>query len=82
MLTLLVLCHWRNLKRPHLALLKLLVVGVLVFGMGTLPWQQNFTGLVSGLIFGVTFTLALTPFVTVRKHSRKRKVSVGAEQCC
>ncbi|XP_055597867.1 inactive rhomboid protein 1-like isoform X2 [Uranotaenia lowii] len=76
LLTLLILCHWRNLKRPHFALLKLLVVGFLVFVVGTLPWQQNFTGLVSGMIFGTTFTLALTPYLTVRKHSRKRKVNL------
>ncbi|XP_053686474.1 inactive rhomboid protein 1-like [Sabethes cyaneus] len=76
LLTLLILCHWRGLKRPHLALLKLIVIGVLVFGMGTLPWQQNFTGLVAGLLFGMTFTLALTPYVHVRRYSRKRKINL------
>ncbi|XP_062559314.1 inactive rhomboid protein 1-like isoform X1 [Armigeres subalbatus] len=76
LLTLLILCHWRNLKRPHIALLKVIVVGVLVFGMGMVQWQQNFTGLISGLIFGSTFTLALTPYLHVRKHTRKRKINL------
>ncbi|XP_058828843.1 inactive rhomboid protein 1-like isoform X1 [Topomyia yanbarensis] len=76
LLTLLIVCHWRNLKRPHLALFKLIIVGFLVFGMGMLPWQQNFTGLVAGLLFGMTYTLALTPYVHVRKYSRKRKINL------
>ncbi|XP_055628259.1 inactive rhomboid protein 1-like isoform X2 [Toxorhynchites rutilus septentrionalis] len=76
LLTLLFVCHWKNLKRPHLALLKLIIVGFLVFGLSTLPWQQNFTGLVSGLIFGTTFTLALTPYLNVRNYSRKRKINL------
>ncbi|XP_062716954.1 inactive rhomboid protein 1 isoform X2 [Aedes albopictus] len=81
LLTLLILCHWRNLKRPHIALLKVVIVGVLVFGTGVIQWQQNFTGLISGLIFGSTFTLALTPYLHVRKHTRKRKINL-IWTCC
>ncbi|XP_058459322.1 inactive rhomboid protein 1-like isoform X2 [Malaya genurostris] len=76
LITLLFLCHWRNLKRPHLALFKLIIVSFLVFGIGVLPWQQNFTGLVAGLIFGMSFTLAFTPYVHVRKYTRKRKINL------
>lgn len=77
LLVLLILCHWRNLKKPQYAMLKMLFLGLLLFGMGTLPWQQNFTGLISGLLFGITFTLALTPYLSLTKYTRKGKVGIG-----
>uniref|UniRef100_A0A182X0G4 Peptidase S54 rhomboid domain-containing protein n=1 Tax=Anopheles quadriannulatus TaxID=34691 RepID=A0A182X0G4_ANOQN len=76
LLVLLILCHWRNLKKPQYAMLKMLFLGCLLFGMGTLPWQQNFTGLLSGLLFGTTFTLALTPYLSFAKYSRKGKIKL------
>ncbi|XP_053661121.1 inactive rhomboid protein 1-like [Anopheles marshallii] len=76
LLVLLILCHWRNLKKPQYAMLKMLFLGCLLFGMGTLPWQQNFTGLISGLLFGITFTLALTPYLSFTKYSRKGKIKL------
>uniref|UniRef100_A0A182QN04 Peptidase S54 rhomboid domain-containing protein n=1 Tax=Anopheles farauti TaxID=69004 RepID=A0A182QN04_9DIPT len=76
LLVLLVLCHWRNLKKPQYAMLKMLFLCCLLFGMGTLPWQQNFTGLISGLLFGTTFTLALTPYLSFTKYSRKGKIKL------
>uniref|UniRef100_A0A182JLY2 Peptidase S54 rhomboid domain-containing protein n=1 Tax=Anopheles atroparvus TaxID=41427 RepID=A0A182JLY2_ANOAO len=76
LLVLLILCHWRNLKKPQYAMLKMLFLGCLLFGMGTLPWQQNFTGLISGLLFGTTFTLALTPYLSFTKYSRKGKIKL------
>ncbi|XP_058823262.1 inactive rhomboid protein 1-like [Topomyia yanbarensis] len=72
----LVLCHWKCLKKPHVAMIKLLVIGCTLFGLGTLPWQQNFTGLIAGLLFGIGLTLAFVPFVNVTKHSRKSKVNL------
>lgn len=71
----LILCHWKSLKKPHVAMIKLLVIGCILFGFGTLPWQANFTGLIAGLIFGIGITLTFVPFVNVAKHSRKSKVS-------
>ncbi|XP_050095540.1 inactive rhomboid protein 1-like [Anopheles aquasalis] len=76
LLVLLILCHWRNLKKPQYAMLKMLFLGLLLFGMGTLPWQQNFTGLISGLLFGITFTLALTPYLSLTKYTRKGKIKL------
>uniref|UniRef100_A0A182SAG1 Rhomboid-like protein n=1 Tax=Anopheles maculatus TaxID=74869 RepID=A0A182SAG1_9DIPT len=76
LLVLLILCHWRNLKKPQYAMLKMLFLGCLLFGMGTLPWQHNFTGLISGLLFGTTFTLALTPYLSFTKYSRKGKIKL------
>jgi hypothetical protein len=72
---LLTLCHWQRLKKPHLALLKVLLIIATVFGLGTLPWQQNFTGLIAGFLTGFCITLALVPFVNLTKYNRKSKVS-------
>ncbi|XP_065079732.1 inactive rhomboid protein 1-like [Ochlerotatus camptorhynchus] len=72
----LILCHWKSLKKPHVAMIKLLVIGCTLFGFGTLPWQANFTGLIAGIIFGIGLTLAFVPFVNVAKHTRKSKVNL------
>lgn len=72
---LLTFCHWKQLKKPYLALIKLLLIAASLFGMGTLPWQQNFAGLIGGLVFGTALTLALVPFVNISKYNRKSKVS-------
>ena len=73
---LLTFCHWKQLKKPYLALIKLLLIAASLFGMGTLPWQQNFAGLIGGLVFGTALTLALVPFVNLSKYNRKSKVSL------
>ncbi|ETN59202.1 rhomboid [Anopheles darlingi] len=72
----LVLCHWKSLKKPHIAMIKLLILGCTLFGLGTLPLQQNFTGLIAGLLTGIALTLAFVPFVNVTKHSRKSKINL------
>ncbi|XP_038119137.1 inactive rhomboid protein 1 isoform X2 [Culex quinquefasciatus] len=73
----LVLCHWKSLKKPHVAMIKLLVIGCTLFGLGTLPWQQNFTGLIAGLLFGMALTMAFVPFVNVTAEpGRKSKVNL------
>lgn len=71
---LLTFCHWRKLKKPYYALIKLLLLAGALFFLGTLPWQSNFTGLIAGTIFGTALTLALVPFVNITKHNRKSKV--------
>lgn len=68
-------CHWKQLKKPYLALIKLLVIASFLFGMSTLPWQQNFAGLIGGIVFGMGLTFALVPFVNITKYNRKTKVS-------
>lgn len=55
-------------------MLKLLVISGLLFGMGNLPWQQNFLGLIAGVIFGTALTIALVPFVSITKYGRQSKV--------
>lgn len=75
LVVLLTLIHWKQLKRPHLALMKLIFITGSIFGIGTLPWQQNFTGLIVGCVFGTVLTLTLVPFVSVTKYDRKTKVN-------
>lgn len=72
---LLLLIHWKQLKKPHIALFKLIGMGMVLFAMGTLPWQQNFSGLVAAMICGIFLTVALVPFVSLTKYGRKAKVS-------
>lgn len=67
-------CHWKQLKKPYLALIKLLLIGASLFGMSTLPWQANFAGLIGGIVIGIVLTFALVPFVNITKYNRKSKV--------
>lgn len=60
-------------------MLKLLVISGLLFGMGNLPWQQNFLGLIAGVIFGTALTIALVPFVSITKYGRQSKVCTRHE---
>ncbi|XP_037925866.1 inactive rhomboid protein 1 [Hermetia illucens] len=76
LVVLLLLIHWKQLKKPHLALMKLTVLVGTLFGMGTLPWQQNFAGLIAGLMCGMLLTIALVPFVSVTKYGRKSKINL------
>uniref|UniRef100_A0A1B0C8B0 Peptidase S54 rhomboid domain-containing protein n=2 Tax=Lutzomyia longipalpis TaxID=7200 RepID=A0A1B0C8B0_LUTLO len=73
---LLLLIHWKQLKKPHLALVKLLIIIGTLFGIGTLPWQQNFAGLIAGIISGMALTVALVPFVSLTKYGRKSKINL------
>lgn len=70
-------CHWKQLKKPYLALIKLLLIAACLFGMSTLPWQQNFAGLIGGIFFGMGLTFALVPFVNITKYNRKSKVKLS-----
>lgn len=68
--------HWKTLKKPHLALIKMLLIMITLFGIGTLPWQQNFAALIAGSVFGVILTFTIVPFLTIGKYTRKSKVCV------
>lgn len=73
-IVLLTLCHWKQLRKPYFALTKLLIIFASLFGLSTLPWQQNFAGLIGGFMFGGGLTIAIVPFVYITKYSRKAKV--------
>lgn len=68
------LIHWKQLKKPYTALIKLIFIAGTLFGIGTLPWQQNYIGLFAGVSFGTLLTIALVPFVTITKYNRYKKV--------
>lgn len=74
LIVLLIHAHWQQLHKPHIALLKLAVIGTLLFAIGTLPWQHNFASLFAGIFCGIFLTIALVPFVSVNKYGRKSKV--------
>lgn len=57
-----------------MALMKLIFLGMCVFGMGTLPWQQHFVGLLGGMVGGAVLTITLVPFLSVSKYARNSKV--------
>ncbi len=65
------------LSAPHMALIKLIFIAGSLFGMGTLPWQQNFIGLLAGISFGTLLTVALVPFVSITKYGRQKKVNIS-----
>ncbi|XP_020713839.1 inactive rhomboid protein 1 isoform X2 [Ceratitis capitata] len=74
LVVLLILIHWKHLRKPHLALFKLTCIAALLFGIGTLPWQLNFAGLLAGIFCGVFLTIAFVPFVSITKYGRKAKL--------
>uniref|UniRef100_A0A336KG64 CSON008620 protein n=1 Tax=Culicoides sonorensis TaxID=179676 RepID=A0A336KG64_CULSO len=68
--------YWKKLKKPHIALVKLLLITIALFGLGTLPWQQNFASLIAGSIFGMILTLTIVPFLSIAKFNRKSKINL------
>ncbi|KAJ6644378.1 Inactive rhomboid protein 1 [Pseudolycoriella hygida] len=59
-----------------MALIKLIFMAGSLFGMGSLPWQQNFIGLLAGISFGTLLTVALVPFVSITKYGRQKKINL------
>ncbi|TMW47949.1 hypothetical protein DOY81_006974, partial [Sarcophaga bullata] len=76
LIVLLIHAHWQQLHKPHIALFKLVVIGALLFAIGTLPWQHNFASLFAGIFCGIFLTIALVPFVSVNKYRRKSKINL------
>lgn len=75
MAVLLIMIHWKQLKRPHLALMKLIFLAMCIFAIGTLPWQQHIVGLMGGVICGTVLTITMVPFLSISKYGRKSKVN-------
>lgn len=74
---LLTLIHWKQLKKPHIALIKLILIAGLLFCLGSLQWQQNVMGLIAGIVFGTGLTISLVPFVSITKYGRQSKVRIS-----
>ncbi|XP_052851370.1 inactive rhomboid protein 1 [Drosophila gunungcola] len=76
LIALLVWMHWKYLHKPHIALFKLLLLCSVLVGIGTLPYQLNFLGLLAGVICGCLLTMSLVPFTTFSKYGRKKKINL------
>lgn len=58
-----------------MALIKLLLLIVFIFAIGTLPWQQHFVGIIGGILCGTALTITMVPFLSITaKYGRKAKV--------
>ncbi|KAL7731761.1 hypothetical protein ACLKA6_016699 [Drosophila palustris] len=76
LIALLILMHWKHLHKPYVALFKLLLLCTILFGIGTLPYQLNFAGLLAGVACGAFLTISLVPFATFTKYGRKKKINL------
>ncbi|XP_031628527.1 inactive rhomboid protein 1 isoform X2 [Contarinia nasturtii] len=77
MAVLLIMIHWKQLKRPHMALMKLIFLAVCIFAIGTLPWQQHIVGLIGGILCGTVLTITMVPFLSITtKYGRKAKIKL------
>ncbi|XP_015024157.2 inactive rhomboid protein 1 isoform X1 [Drosophila virilis] len=73
---LLIWIHWKNVHKPYVALFKLLLLSTVLFGIGTLPYQLNFAGLLAGVACGTFLTISLVPFATFTKYGRRKKINL------
>uniref|UniRef100_A0A1A9WQD4 Peptidase S54 rhomboid domain-containing protein n=1 Tax=Glossina brevipalpis TaxID=37001 RepID=A0A1A9WQD4_9MUSC len=76
LVVLLTFTHWKQLRKPHIALFKLLVIGGFLLSLCSLPWQLNFAGLLAGTCCGIFLTIALVPFVSINRYRRKPKINI------
>ncbi|XP_017099258.2 inactive rhomboid protein 1 [Drosophila bipectinata] len=76
LIALLVWMHWKYLHKPHIALFKLLLLCSVLVGIGTLPYQLNFLGLLAGVVCGCLLTVSLVPFTSFTKYGRKKKINL------
>ncbi|XP_033236868.1 inactive rhomboid protein 1 [Drosophila pseudoobscura] len=76
LIALLIWMHWKCLHKPHIALFKLLLLCSVLVGIGTLPYQLNFVGLLAGVACGGLLTMTLVPFTTFSKYGRKKKIKL------
>ncbi|EDV90944.1 GH23944 [Drosophila grimshawi] len=76
LVALLIWMHWKHLHKPYVALFKLLLLCTVLFGIGTLPYQLNFAGLLAGVACGAFITISLVPFATFTKYGRRKKINL------
>ncbi|XP_060661156.1 inactive rhomboid protein 1 [Drosophila nasuta] len=76
LISLLILMHWKHLHKPYVALIKFILLCTVLFGIGTLPYQLNFAGLLAGVACGAFLTISLVPFTTFSIYERKKKINL------
>ena len=62
---------WGMMRRPWQALGKMLLVMVVFFFLGFLPWVDNFAH-VTGFVVGFFLSHAIMPYVSFGKYSSYR----------
>ncbi|XP_030246355.1 inactive rhomboid protein 1-like [Drosophila navojoa] len=68
--------HWKHVQKPYMSLFKMLLLTTVLFGIGTLPYQLNFAGLLVGFACGTFLTIALVPFASFTKYGRRKKINL------
>ena len=63
---------WQMIQSPSTSLLKLLACVVLLFGIGVLPWIDNYAHLF-GFLRGLFLSMALVPYITFGSRDGHRK---------
>ncbi|XP_023167857.1 inactive rhomboid protein 1 isoform X2 [Drosophila hydei] len=76
LVALLIWMHWKHLHKPYIALFKILLLTTVLFGIGTLPYQLNFAGLLAGVACGTFLTISLVPFTSFTKYGRRKKINL------
>lgn len=61
------------LQHPYYALFKHLLIAVLLFIIGLLPWFDNFSSFF-GFIFGFLLSYAILPYISVGEYERQKKI--------
>ena len=57
---------WKIIERAWLELIKLKVIGIFIFLIGTLPLTDNFSA-IGGYLFGIPSALIFLPYITFSK---------------
>ncbi|XP_073997188.1 rhomboid-5 isoform X6 [Rhodnius prolixus] len=68
-----ILNMWPMLQHPYYALFKHLLIAVLLFIIGLLPWFDNFSSFF-GFIFGFLLSYAILPYISVGEYERQKKI--------
>ncbi|KAH8376059.1 hypothetical protein KR093_011335, partial [Drosophila rubida] len=76
LISLLIFMHWKHMNKPYVALFKFILLCTVLFAIGTLPYQLNFAGLLSGVACGAFLTISLVPFTTFTVYKRKKKINL------
>lgn len=74
-----VLNGWDLIKKPLIALFRLIGIAIFLFLLGILPWVDNYAH-IFGFIIGFLLSLALLPYLTVQtEYSQKvKKIQIYA----
>ena len=72
---------WPLLRSPNVALLKLILLTLILFVLGLVPWVDNYAHL-GGFLFGALLSYALLPFLYYGEYQRRRKLILIAVCLC